>query len=60
MSDVDSSAKCRGDSEVSWHAIAVIEELGLHDNSLEMGTPADHVSTTDRWGACYFIDQHDD
>jgi len=34
----------------------VIEELGHHDPTLEMGTPADHVFTTESWGPCYFVD----
>ena len=34
----------------------MIEELGHHDTSLEMGTSADHVSTIESWGPCYFFD----
>lgn len=34
----------------------MIEELGHHDTSLEMGTSADHVSTIESWGPCYFLD----
>ena len=54
LTDVESSARCKG--KFSWQSIAVIEELSLHDTSLEMGTSADHVSTIESWGPCYFLD----
>ena len=54
LTDVDCSAKCKG--KFKWESIAVIEELGHHDASLEMGTSADHVSTVESWGPCYFAD----
>jgi len=46
LSDVNSSASCQNSPSVTWNSIAVIEEIGLIDPSLDMGRPADHVLTT--------------
>lgn len=54
LGDVHFASICASNPSVTWHPFAVIEELALFDDRLNLGEP-DFVHTP-RWGSDYFQD----